>query len=72
LSFIQHSDLRESIRNDVGAANRALLNCEWKAATVLAGATIEALLHWALSQIAQPPSQLDELGLGQLLGEAGR
>jgi hypothetical protein len=48
LSFVGDNELRESIRRDVGAVNRALHNAEWKAATVLAGATIEALLHWKI------------------------
>jgi hypothetical protein len=50
LLFIKDDELRESIRRDAGAANRALNNAEWKAATVLAGATIEALLHWRLQE----------------------
>ena len=50
LLFIKEDDLRESIRNDIGTANRALTNAEWKAATVLAGACIEALLHWRLQE----------------------
>jgi hypothetical protein len=48
--FIKDDALRESIRQDIGAANRALNNAEWKAATVLAGAAIEALLHWRLQE----------------------
>jgi hypothetical protein len=48
LLFIADPDLRESIRRDVGAVNMALHNAEWKAATVLAGATIEALLLWKI------------------------
>jgi hypothetical protein len=50
LSFITDTALRENIRRDLGAANRALSNAEWKAATVLAGAAIEALLHWRLKE----------------------
>jgi hypothetical protein len=50
LLFIKDAALRESIRRDLGAANRALNNAEWKAATVLAGAAIEALLHWRLQE----------------------
>jgi len=50
LLFIEDDELRDSIRQDLGAATRALTNNEWKAATVLAGATIEALLHWRLKQ----------------------
>ena len=41
LLFIPDAVLRDSIRSDIGAANRALMNAGWKAATVLAGATIE-------------------------------
>jgi hypothetical protein len=50
LSFIGDTELRTSLRNDMGAVNRALSNGEWKAATVLAGSVIEALLLWALQQ----------------------
>jgi hypothetical protein len=50
LSFIPHADLRDSIRNDVSAANRALHDGLWKASTVLAGAAAEALLHWAITE----------------------
>lgn len=50
LNFITNADLRTSLRNDVGAINRALANGEWKAATVLAGSAAEALLLWALRQ----------------------
>ena len=38
----------------MGAINRAVAHAEWKAATVLAGAAIEALLLWRLA--AQPPT----------------
>jgi hypothetical protein len=48
--FIKDDELREGIRRDVGATYRALNNNEWKAATVLGGAVIEALLHWRLTQ----------------------
>jgi hypothetical protein len=36
--------------------NQALANNEWKAATVLAGALVEALLYWAIAQ--KPPSDI--------------
>jgi hypothetical protein len=48
LSFITDLPLRESIRNDISAATRALHDGLWKAATVLAGAATEALLLWAI------------------------
>jgi hypothetical protein len=53
LSFITDQYIRESMRLEIGAVNTALQNAEWKAATVLGGAAIEALLHWKLSQEAQ-------------------
>jgi hypothetical protein len=56
LMFIPDDVLRNSIRGDIGAAERAFVNFEWKAATVLAGAAIEALLHWRLDQ---PPTTID-------------
>ncbi|MGB8899610.1 MAG: hypothetical protein WCC90_10495 [Methylocella sp.] len=56
--FIPDDDLRESIRRDLGAADRAFRNSEWKAATVLAGAAIEALLLWKLQE---PPRTSTEV-----------
>jgi hypothetical protein len=54
LSFIGDADLRDSIRNDISAANRALVDGLWKAATVLAGAAAEALLLWAIIEKKSP------------------
>jgi hypothetical protein len=54
LMFIADEALRSNIRGDIGAADRAFGTFEWKAATVLAGAAIEALLHWRLDQ--SPPT----------------
>lgn len=60
LLFITDWALRENIRRDVGALERALSNAEWKAATVLAGATIEALLHWRLQGPSPGPVVISE------------
>lgn len=62
LKFIDDDDLRESIHRDLGAAHRAFANYEWKAATVIAGAAIEALLLWKLQE---PP-----LSAGSVLAAA--
>jgi hypothetical protein len=51
LKFISDQELRSILRVDIGAVNLALSNGEWKAATVLAGSIIEALLLWRLQQI---------------------
>jgi hypothetical protein len=55
LLFVTDAELRHSIRQDTGAVNRAITNAEWKAATVLSGAAIEALLLWRLTM--QPPTE---------------
>jgi hypothetical protein len=48
LHFISDESYRLLLRRDVHAVNSALQNVEWKAATVLAGSVIEALLLWAI------------------------
>jgi hypothetical protein len=55
LLFIADVDLRDSIRNDISAANRALVDGLWKATTVLAGAVAEALLLWAITYKKSAP-----------------
>jgi len=55
LNFIPDNDLRESLRRDMSAANSALSNGEWKAATVLGGSVVEALLLWALQEKRSNP-----------------
>jgi hypothetical protein len=50
LPFIEDYELRESIRADIAAADAAFIGQEWKAATVLGGAVVEALLLWAIGQ----------------------
>ena len=48
LDFVADPRLRASIRLDISAAESNLANGEWKGATVLAGAAVEALLLWAI------------------------
>ena len=50
LLFIQDPAFREGLRLDISTANQAFANAEWKAATVLAGSVVEALLLWAVDQ----------------------
>ncbi|HYD50450.1 MAG TPA: hypothetical protein VEB21_18995 [Terriglobales bacterium] len=54
LAFIADDTLRQVLRSDIAAVDRALANAEWKAATVLAGSVIEALLLWAIQQKTPP------------------
>jgi hypothetical protein len=58
LAFIQDLALRSTIRLDLSTASSALHNGEWKAATVLAGSVVEALL---LSAIQANSSRLSTL-----------
>jgi hypothetical protein len=48
--FIPDGDLREALRTDFSEAERAFADSGWKAATVLGGSVVEALLLWALQQ----------------------
>jgi hypothetical protein len=57
LPFINDDILRESIRRDIASAEQALRDAEWKGATVIGGAIIEALLLWAISEHPQPDVQ---------------
>lgn len=50
LTFITDIALQQSLRLDLSASNNALSNGEWKAAIVLAGSLVEALLLLALLQ----------------------
>ncbi len=53
LNFITDPELRTNLLIDISAIDRALSNSEWKAATVLAGSAIEALLLWDLQNRRQ-------------------
>ncbi len=50
LEFIIDFALRGDLRTDLSAAYSALMNHEYKAATVLAGSVVEGLLLWALEK----------------------
>lgn len=53
LMFIKDDEFKERLRIDIGAVRHAVCNGDWKAATVLSGSVIEALLLWALQQMNQ-------------------
>jgi hypothetical protein len=57
LKFLNPEDFREDVRRDLSEAYQALNEARWKAATVLAGAVIEALLVWRLSKVPTPARQ---------------
>jgi hypothetical protein len=50
LSFISEPAFRNALRRDLGAIDRCIENGEWKAATVLGGSVVEALLLYALHE----------------------
>ena len=58
LEFVLESDLRKGILVDLGAIRRGLSNSEWKAATVLSGSVIEALLLDTLLALDEPQRAL--------------
>lgn len=70
LAFISDVDLRASIRLDISNATDALGSNEFKSATVLAGAGLEAMLLWA---IQQEPAQASAAALARAraLGATG-
>jgi hypothetical protein len=64
LVFIADQQLRDDLRLDISAATSSFADAEWKTATVMAGAVVEALLLWKLNQ--QP--QITIQAKNQLLG----
>jgi hypothetical protein len=48
--FLDDPALETTLLNDLSSVERALANGEWKAATVISGSIIEALLLWAVNQ----------------------
>jgi hypothetical protein len=80
LTFISDPALRDSIRVDISDANGSLHTGEWKAATVLAAAAVEALLLWAIQRptvqpvvgalAAKPAGQPDHWNLSQFIDVA--
>ena len=51
LEFITDDDLKKDLQIDMAASEQALGNGEWKSATVLSGATVEAMLLYVLEEI---------------------
>jgi hypothetical protein len=80
LEFIEDTDLRDVLRTDTSSANSALMNHEYKPATVVAGSVVEALLLWALEQrgdanvrkawSSAPVDPLDRWTLGPMIHAA--
>jgi hypothetical protein len=58
LPFLGDSDKREAIRQDMSSAEHALSIGEFKAAAVLAGAALEALLLWGVEHFDEPARKL--------------
>jgi hypothetical protein len=50
LAFIDDEELRNTLRLDSGSIESSMRNGEWKAATVLGGSLIEALLLWTVAR----------------------
>ena len=84
LNFMTDAPLRESLRLDISTISNTLANGEWKAATVVAGSVIEALLLWTLQQqdsdevftaaknLNIGESKLEKWGLGECIKVAAQ
>lgn len=48
LEFVDDEDFRRQLRIDMSAMERATIHGEWKAATILGGSVVEALLLWKM------------------------
>jgi hypothetical protein len=65
LDYISDPDFKKNLQIDISSSNQALRNGEWKAATVLAGSVIEALLLWALQEVqATDPDKINNARIG--------
>jgi hypothetical protein len=53
LAFITPEDFREMLRRDLSSADRCFDAGDWKAATVVAGSVVEALLLWHLRKLEE-------------------
>jgi hypothetical protein len=62
LTFLNDPEMAESLRADIATASSALRNGEWKAAAVLSGSVIEALLFWALQKTHTATIQAHAIG----------
>lgn len=78
-SFVNNSILKERLRKDYIEIKKSLQNDNWKAAVILCGSSIEALLYDCLSHFEKEiesyiPSgrKIDELKLEQLINIARR
>ena len=58
LPFFSDQFLREALRNEIAAVEQSLVDREWKAATVLGGAALEAILFWSIKAM---PTELASL-----------
>ena len=53
LEFLDDEELRRNLRIDMSATERAVSHAEWKAATVLGGSVVEALLLWKMQGLGK-------------------
>jgi hypothetical protein len=80
LNFIVDGPYRDALRTDISSANTALMNHEYKAATVIGGSVVEALLYYALDKVGEmkvkasapsaPSKPLNEWTLAPMIGAA--
>lgn len=67
LQFVEDEAYRTQLRVDLSDGFRALANGEWKAATVLAGSVIEALILWRIKKHATLEQEIGGFVAGGLV-----
>jgi hypothetical protein len=68
LAFLKETELIQNVQLDISSAEASFNGGEWKSATVMAGAALEALLLWAVAQFPETEraSIIKLLNLGKL------
>lgn len=75
LPFFGDAILGSTLRGEVSDVEQSLVNREWRAATVLGGATLEAILFWSIKGMSvevtglgsKPSGQLEDWKLRQMI-----
>ena len=72
LPFVANDEFRRNLETDLDAVDRAIAGGQWKAATVLGGSIVEALLVWAIQQKADPAAIQTAIGNVVAAGTPGK
>jgi hypothetical protein len=78
LPFVAETGLRNTLSIEISDVGRAIAGREWRAATILGGAVLEAILYWSLKAMTtelagfqhKPPKPIDDWQLSQMIDVA--